>query len=153
MAKQAHQRYKRVARDAPPPSPPPKVPHFLAPEGLVQIPKWERPVKEPKEAPEPDTAAAEVSEPTLSAYFEARQRAGNPTPPPELEPGDQPVPADWVKGQLLNVRCTGGDYRVTLLGEEYDDRHPERCLLFTNSFECQQFVSRWYAREPGGRPW
>lgn len=135
MAKQAHQRYKRVARDAPP-NPP------LAP------------TKAAIKAPAPavvdfDAILDRTEEQTYhrDVQFEPIEL------PPELEPGDQPIPADWVKGQLLNVRCYGGDYRVTLLGEEYDDRHPERCLLFTNSFECQQFVSRWYAREPGGRPW
>jgi hypothetical protein len=57
------------------------------------------------------------------------------------------IPADWVKGQLLNVRSGGPGYRVTILGEEWDFRHPERCLEFSNSFECQQFVSNWYSRQ------
>lgn len=58
-----------------------------------------------------------------------------------------PIPTGWVKGQLLNVRNAGDTYRVTVLGEEYDYRSPERCLEFTNSWECQQFVSAWYSRE------
>jgi hypothetical protein len=57
------------------------------------------------------------------------------------------VPSDWVKGQLLNVRHGGPGYRVTILGEEYDPRSPERCLEFSNGFECQQFVSDWYQRQ------
>lgn len=58
-----------------------------------------------------------------------------------------PIPSDWVKGQLLNVRNAGHAYRVTVLGEEYDHRNPARCLEFTNSAECQNFVSAWYARQ------
>jgi hypothetical protein len=57
------------------------------------------------------------------------------------------IPADWVKGQLLNVRHAGAGYRVTLLGEEYDPRSPERCLEFSDGFQCQQFVSDWYNRQ------
>jgi hypothetical protein len=36
---------------------------------------------------------------------------------------------------------------VTLLGEEFDPEHPERCLQFSDSFETQAFVSWWYSRE------
>ena len=57
------------------------------------------------------------------------------------------IPDGWIKGQLLNVRHAGPGYRVTLLGEEYDPRYPHRCLEFADSFECQQFVSQWYARQ------
>ncbi len=57
------------------------------------------------------------------------------------------VPADWIKGQLLTVRNAGECYVVTLLGEEFDPRHPERALKFTNPALCQNFVSAWYARE------
>jgi hypothetical protein len=57
------------------------------------------------------------------------------------------IPADWVKGQLLNVRHGGPGYRVTILGEEFDSRSPERCLEFSNGFDCQQFVSDWYQRQ------
>lgn len=56
------------------------------------------------------------------------------------------IPADWTHGALLNVRCQG-DYVVTLFPEEYDYRHPERALRFNNSAHCQNFVSKWYARE------
>ncbi len=86
-----------------------------------------------------------------------------PDPPPvPVEPPDQiialaeperelflhvEVPASWTKGQLLNVRNAGECYVVTLLGEEFDPRHPERALKFTNPALCQNFVSRWYARE------
>lgn len=56
-------------------------------------------------------------------------------------------PEDWRKGALLNVRGGGAEYIVTLHPEEYDPRHEERCLKFTNLGECQDFVSRWYARE------
>jgi hypothetical protein len=60
---------------------------------------------------------------------------------------DTEIPTDWVKGQLLNVRHGGPGYRITILGEEWDFRHPERCLEFSNTFECQQFISTWYARQ------
>jgi hypothetical protein len=56
------------------------------------------------------------------------------------------VPQDWPHGALLNVR-NNGEYYVTLFPEEYDYRHPERCLRFPNPAECQQFVSNWYARQ------
>ena len=71
----------------------------------------------------------------------------------ELPPKEPQYPSDWHKGQLLNVRNTGPDYTVTLYPEEYDPRHPERALHFTNPAEAQNFVSAWYAREQGGRPW
>ena len=45
------------------------------------------------------------------------------------------------------MRNAGSEYRVTLLGEEFDPRYPERCLRFPTSWECQTFVSHWYARE------
>lgn len=80
-----------------------------------------------------------------------------PTPQaPEISeqtPLERAQAAGWSKGQLLNVRNAGSHYNVTLLGEEYDPRHPERCLQFSNSAECQNFVSQWYARESGGTPW
>lgn len=69
-------------------------------------------------------------------------RADEIRPDPELQ-----VPAFWHKGQLLNVRNRGIDYCVTLLGEEYDPRYPERALHFTNPARCQDFISAWYARE------
>lgn len=77
-----------------------------------------------------------------------------PVAPPAADqtPEEKARAAGWSKGQLLNVRNAGEHYNVTLLGEEYDPRAPERCLQFTNSAECQNFVSCWYAPEGGGRP-
>jgi hypothetical protein len=75
--------------------------------------------------------------------------------PPEIPaqtPLERAQAAGWIKGQLLNVRNAGNHYNVTLLGEEYDPRAPERCLQFTNSADVQNFISRWYAPDPG-RPW
>lgn len=56
-------------------------------------------------------------------------------------------PADWRKGALLNVRNHGAEYIVTLHPAEYDPRHEDQCMKFTNVGECQAFVSAWYARE------
>lgn len=66
---------------------------------------------------------------------------------PEQLASEQLAPDFWKKGQLLNVRNAGPGYRVTILGEEYDPRYPERTLEFSNSFECQKFVSTWYSRQ------
>lgn len=74
------------------------------------------------------------------------------SPPQDQTPEEKAKAAGWVKGQLLNVRNAGAHYNVTLLGEEYDTRHLERCIQFTNLNDCQTFVSRWYAPEGGGRP-
>ncbi len=76
-----------------------------------------------------------------------------PADPPPLErtPEEIAQAAGWCKGQLLNVRNAGSHYNVTLLGEEYDPRHPERAIQFTNPADCQNFVSRWYAREADPR--
>lgn len=63
----------------------------------------------------------------------------------EAEPAQYPT--DWHPGMLLNVRNTGADYTITLFPEEYDPRHPERALRFTNPGEAQDFVSRWYSRQ------
>lgn len=72
-------------------------------------------------------------------------------PPGEVEadvsPEEKARAAGWVKGQLLNVRNAGSHYNVTILGEEYDPRSPQRCIQFTNRAECQDFISNWYARE------
>jgi hypothetical protein len=73
----------------------------------------------------------------------------------ELEPEDQPqeeppplaIPADWQLGALLNVRNGGEHYVVTLYPEEFDPRHPERAIRFGNPATCQEFVSKWYARQ------
>jgi hypothetical protein len=72
--------------------------------------------------------------------------------PSEKTPQERAQALGWCKGQLLNVRNAGSHYNVTLLGEEYDPRHPERCLQFLNPAECQNFVSAWYARESAS-PW
>jgi len=71
----------------------------------------------------------------------------------ELPPQEPQYPSDWHKGQLLNVRNTGADYTITLYPEEYDPRSPERALHFTNPADAQNFISQWYMREQGGRPW
>lgn len=63
------------------------------------------------------------------------------------EPEIRVPPEHWSQGALLNVRNTGADYCVTLFPEEYDRQHPERALRFTNTAECQSFVSRWYSRQ------
>lgn len=93
-----------------------------------------RPNAQPVYAQLSETAAATPEVPTTDEY-------GLPIPP-----------ADWQKGQFLNVRNAGTHYNVTLLGEEYDPYHPERALQFTNVGECQNFVSRWYAPESSGHP-
>jgi hypothetical protein len=67
--------------------------------------------------------------------------------PSMVQHGDVSVPADWIKGALLNVRNHGAQYIVTLDPAEYDPRHEERCVKFTNVGECQSFVSSWYQRE------
>ena len=69
-----------------------------------------------------------------------------PEPAITLEEGHS-YPSDWRKGQLLNVRNAGSHYNVTLLGEEYDPRYPERCLQFPHPAACQNFISWWYARD------
>jgi hypothetical protein len=96
---------------------------------------------------QPPPLPAEVSAP-IRAPIAAPAPA---TPAPQAESEDSypapAVPPDWVKGQLLNVRAADPGYLVTLLGEEYDPRQPERCLQFSSSFECQRFVSTWYARQ------
>jgi len=86
----------------------------------------------------------------------SRQYVDIPRPTPALPPEDanpmeKAQAMGWSKGQLLNVRNAGTHYNVTLNGEEYDPRHPERCLQFANPAECQTFVSQWYQQE-GSRP-
>ncbi len=73
-------------------------------------------------------------------------------PPSEQTPEERAKALGWCKGQLLNVRNAGSHYNVTPLGEEYDPRNPERTLQFTNSADCQNFVSAWYQPERG-TPW
>lgn len=67
--------------------------------------------------------------------------------PLEVEEVKRHWPEDWTKGQLLNVRRSGDNYVVTLLNEELDPQHPERALFFSNSFDCQSFISVWYSRD------
>lgn len=65
----------------------------------------------------------------------------------EMAPAELDPPIFWARGALLNVRCTGGDYIVTLYPEEYDARSPERAMRFANPAICQNFVSQWYSRQ------
>lgn len=84
-----------------------------------------------------------ASEPVIAAVIE-------PEPATEIasiEAETPQVPADWHVGMLLNVRPTGEGWNITLFPEEYDPRHPERTLQFTNYGKCQDFVSTWYARQ------
>ena len=62
------------------------------------------------------------------------------------EPEAPTLPDGWSVGALLNVRNTGADYCITLYPEEYDYRHPERAIRFTNPAQAQDFISQWYAR-------
>lgn len=57
------------------------------------------------------------------------------------------IPSDWRIGALLNVRNYGEHYIITLWPEEYSPEREERCIKFTNLGICQDFVSRWYARQ------
>jgi len=66
------------------------------------------------------------------------------------DPSVPVVPPSWTKGQLLNVRNRGEFYVLTLLGEEDEPPlkpAPSGALRFTNTPLCQDFISRWYARE------
>lgn len=60
---------------------------------------------------------------------------------------EAPEEAPWYErqefcGQLLDVqRFTDGTFHVKLL------HSPAEPLLFANSFDCQHFVSNWYARQ------
>lgn len=96
-------------------------------------------------AREPSRGPARV----LEGFTQPKPQAPEP---PDQKPEERAQALGWVKGQLLNVRNMGSHYNVTPLGEEYDSRHPERSLQFTNPGEAQDFVSRWYTPEPG-RPW
>lgn len=78
-------------------------------------------------------------------------RGKEPEKPKERQPKDgEPFayPDFWTKGQLLNVVNTGSHYNLTVLGEDFDPRYPERSLRFPNSWECQAFVSWWYQPAP-----
>jgi hypothetical protein len=85
-------------------------------------------------------------------YLDIPQSIAPPEVIADATPEEKALGAGWVKGQLLNVRNTGDGYVITLEGEEYDRTRPDRALRFTNPGDCQNFVSNWYAREPG-RPW
>lgn len=89
---------------------------------------------------------APVSARTSEQQAPGTSEHDNEASPGTLDQSANPIPADWQHGALLNVR-NNGDYFVTLFPEEYDYRHPERALRFNNSAVCQNFVSRWYARE------
>ncbi len=57
------------------------------------------------------------------------------------------VPESWSKGELLNVRNYGGEYWVTRLYETFDPNNPVNAIHFTNTADCQQFVSEWYSAQ------
>jgi len=104
----------------------------------------ETPLREAKLPTTEDFAANPVpGEPSHEEIL--KYMAEHPPEPPEADAVR--VPLFWTKGQLLNVRNGGEHYVVTLLGEEFDPRYPERALKFANSTQCQDFVSRWYQRE------
>jgi hypothetical protein len=134
MKRPVHTRYKRVGALRPPPLPEDSGPSDQSPERSPNAPsgaasnesRRPNPIEAQNVDPEPATQAAE-------ALF-------------HVEPSAI-APPSWTKGQLLNVRHGGPGYRITLLGEEYDPRYPERCLEFSNGGECQNFVSNWYSRE------
>ncbi len=75
------------------------------------------------------------------------EEADRSSPVPDETERASTIPAHWQHGQLLDVRNTGADYLITAIGEEYDPRKPERSLRFSNPALCQEFVSKWYARE------
>ncbi|CAJ0732836.1 MAG: hypothetical protein C0465_23670 [Ralstonia sp.] len=74
------------------------------------------------------------------------EKAKRPSAEESLQ-AQRPVPADWRKGELLNVRNRGDFYVVTRYPEEYDAEKPNRAVKFTNLGECQNFVSDWYSRQ------
>lgn len=62
-------------------------------------------------------------------------------------PGLPEAPIGWQRGALLNVRNYGAEYIITLWPEEFIEERPERAVRITNPGICQDFVSKWYARE------
>ena len=104
---------------------------------------WPKGMPRYKRIGSPASSAVAQEQAGVSA-LEAECNAGFVAEPSSSAPV---LPQGWARGALLNVRNIGSCYRVTLFPEEYDPRSPERCLEFSNSFDCQQFVSRWYARE------
>ena len=91
-------------------------------------------------------AAPQAVEPAIHAVAQLTPPAVSTPEIPNEHDAPAP-PADWSRGALLNVRVAGADYVVTLYPEEFDPRHPERALRFGNPALCQDFVSRWYARQ------
>lgn len=101
----------------------------------------------PSEPPADDSVAMNADgTPVASRWIDSRTSPFDPHDPDDL-PTPQALPRGWAKGAHLNVRNTGAEYRITLFPEEFDPLQPERCLRFTNTAECQNFVSRWYSRE------
>ena len=91
---------------------------------------------------------ARLIRPTLK--LPEKKAPEEPQSPQEPKPKEgEPFiyPDFWTRGQLLNVRNAGSHYNVTVLGEEFDTRYPERTLQFPNSWECQAFISWWYASQ------
>jgi len=63
------------------------------------------------------------------------------------EPQAPQVPSHWRKGELLDVKhFTDGSFTV---GRYFEYAQNAETLKFTNSIDCQNFVSAWYAREQG----
>ncbi len=57
------------------------------------------------------------------------------------------TPSGWHIGALLNVRNYGSEYIITLWPEELSQEQKGRAISFTNPSKCQDFVSKWYARD------
>lgn len=56
-----------------------------------------------------------------------------------------PIPAGWNKGELLDVKNVGHEYRVKPLSARVPDV-PVEPIRFYQTDECQAFVSWWYMR-------
>lgn len=65
----------------------------------------------------------------------------------ETPQADIIIPEGWSKGQHLNVLNLGGEYILTVWPEEYSPEREDRAIRFTNSAQCQDFISDWYARQ------
>ncbi len=68
-------------------------------------------------------------------------------PPPERVEAEITPPHGWRPGELLNIRNAGHCYVVTRWPAEYDPQQPQNAMIFDNPARCQDFVSRWYARQ------
>lgn len=99
-------------------------------------------------AAESREVAAFESQPPSVATDGVAQMVEHPAPSTwgAFLPGMVLYPPFWTKGQLLNVRNMGDDYVLTVLGEEFDPRYPERALRLDYAL-CQDFISHWYQRE------